>query len=221
MKYRAIKHGIETDLPPRNSIGAHAWISSKEAASPECRECGAKMQLFLQFDISKYFDVSFKNDSHFVLFMCPMCNEIPSFDNYSGKKLPVEFWKKTEGHFYAALYRDDVSVIYDSGADFLNEFSLEFIEETSNSPEERTTIKIGGEPDWLQDPEHFSCQCGADMGLLAQISENYPFPKKISAPAQPDSFSSKDYCLFLGNEIYIFCCSEQCNDRSVWITVQN
>lgn len=59
------------------------------------------------------------------------------------------------------------------------------------------------------------------MRLLSQISENFPFPKLPSAPSQPDSFSRDDYCLFLGNEVYIFACVDQCNERAIWITVQN
>ena len=36
-------------------------------------------------------------------FMCPKCNEIPSFDACEDGRLPDQFWEKTEGHFFAAL----------------------------------------------------------------------------------------------------------------------
>jgi hypothetical protein len=42
-----------------------------------------------------------------------------------------------------------------------------------------------------------------------------------AAPRQPDSFSNDDYCLLLGNEVYIFACEAQCDLRAVHVVVQN
>jgi hypothetical protein len=179
------------------------------------------MQLFLQFDIEERFGTPFKAGSHFVLFMCPECNEIPSFEADLDSKLPNEYWLTTEKHFYAALFKPEELVAPSHAAkSLLQSFGLSFSLAVDTHLAEQG-LRVGGEPDWIQDAENHVCCCGAEMRLICQIPENFGFPKTISAPEQPDSFSSEDYCLFLGNEIYAFGCSRQCDVRAVWITVQS
>ena len=62
-------------------------------------------------------------------------------------------------------------------------------------------IKVEGRPTWLQDGEMPVGPDGEQFNFVAQVPESYAFPKLGSAPEQPDSFSSDDYCRFLGNEI--------------------
>ena len=218
MKYKAIARSVKNSDAPRDSIASGAWVRH-DMEAPKCITCGAAQQLFLQFDIDEKFGLSFEGGSHVVLFMCPDCNEIPSFDSYENGKLPDQFWSKTEGHFFVANFKAKTSTKFMQLDSLLRSYALEFEDDSAKSKLEE--IRIGGEPNWLQTPENFTCQCGAEMKFIAQISENYRFPKLASAPPQPDSFSEDDYCLFLGNEVYIFGCVEHCDDRAVWIAVQN
>jgi len=220
MGYKAIATPITDLTEPRDSIDGGAWMP-QGASTPTCRRCQSLMQLFFQFDIEQRFDLPFKAGGHFVLFMCPLCNEIPSFESFPGGALPEDYWNRTEGNHYAALYRSgSANALARSNNSLLRAFKLDFVD---NGPElhSRPSIRIGGDPQWLQDAEDFTCSCGAKMKLLTQVSENFPFPKTPSAPSQPGSFSKDDYCLFLGNEVYVFACEKQCDERAIWITVQN
>ncbi len=200
----------------KNSIGGAAWVPEGTQV-PVCRCCGAVLQLFVQFDVQRQFALPFREGSHFVLSLCPKCNEIPMFDTYAGQQLPARYWEKNVGNHHAALYRPTDAWAPAPGVDLLRAFDLVFTEQAPASE----SFQIGGEPCWVPEAEHFTCSCGAEMRLLLQIPENHPFPKLESAPEQPDSFSSDDYCAFLGNEVYVFACEKQCDERAVWITVQN
>ena len=203
----------------RNSVGGSA-ILPKDCTVPACRRCNSKMFLFIQFDIQGAWQTAGKDRSHFVLFMCPKCNEIPSFDELSDGKLPEKFWEvSTEGHFFTALFAPDQVEQVLAQDPILVAQKLRF-ESTSESGYIPDRICVGGKPVWLQSPEEFTCSCGSKLEFISQISENLGFEKQTDAPSQPDSFSANEYCLFLGNEVYIFACPRQCDPRSVWITVQ-
>jgi hypothetical protein len=172
------------------------------------------MILFFQFDILVEFELPFQIGSHLSIFMCPEHNEIPSFDQFH--QLPVAYWDKTEGHWYATLSKPCSEVQFAS-PQFLQPAKLVM----SNSAKNHWSLSVGGEPLWLQDPEQFACACGSDMHFVCQLSDGFQFPKLSEAPEQPDSSSADDYVLFLGNEVYVFACPNQCNPRAVWVTVQN
>lgn len=59
------------------------------------------------------------------------------------------------------------------------------------------------------------------MRFVCQVPQDWRFPKRTGAPAQPDSFSAEDYCLFLGNETYLFACEAQFDPRAVHAVAQN
>ena len=173
------------------------------------------MILFFQFDLPVGLGFPFQAGSHLSMFMCPEHNEIPSFDQTT--QLPAEYWLATEGHWYAALDKRGNEVRVESPP-FLKPEKLEL----SDTPRERGwQLSVGGDPDWMQDSEQFTCNCGAKMHFICQLSDGHEFPKLPNAPEQPDSSSANDYVLFLGNEVYVFACSIQCNPNAVWITVQN
>lgn len=201
----------------RDSIGSDAWLSESSSV-PICLNCQSEMQLFLQFDINEEFKTKLKESSHFVLFMCPICNEIPSFDFFTNRKLCSSFWEKNL-HFYTVLFRPITKLKAIPSNSNLEEASLIFIK--SQRSLTQPVISVGSTPVWIQDEESFQCCCGEEMSFFCQISENYPFKKTKLAAEQPDSFSADDYCLFLGNEIYIFACSNSCDERAVWISVQH
>ena len=216
--FKAVPGPVESHHSPRATIGGNAILPA-EMKVPQCRNCGREQLLFLQFDIDEAWSLPFRAGSHFVLFMCPKCNEIPSFETFDQGQLPSEFWKQSEGHFFASLNEPEGKEQVQSAEAILVPLELHFeaMRADGHAPD---TIRVGGRPFWLQDPERFTCQCGAELVLISQIAEGYGFEKLSDAPEQPDSFSFDAYCLFLGNEIYIFGCPNQCHPRSVWITVQ-
>jgi len=217
MRHLALRSSFGERSPPRDSIGGVPWVPV--SSSPHvCKICKKGLQLFIQFDVNSRFRIPFEDGSHLVIFMCPECNDIPSFQSYPGGRLPPRFWDLSEGHYFSALYRPGGSGGNLGKEHFLKEFELNFIEEAGICKE--PYISVGGYPIWLQDPEQFYCGCGARMAFIGQVSENYGFPKNLDSPPQPDSFSEDEYCLFLGNELYVFGCEAMCNERAIWITVQ-
>ena len=77
-------------------------------------------------------------------------------------------------------------------------------------------IAVGGEPEWVQDEESFTCSCGSPMEFVCQVSDSFQFLKLPDAPEQPDGSSARGYVLFLGNEVYVFACARQCEDPARW-----
>lgn len=201
----------------RASIGGSAILPSG-LSIPSCRNCGTHLLLFLQFDVEASWGLPFVSGSHFVLFMCPNCNDIPSFNDYADGKLPATYWDSAEGHFLAALSKPGKEVILPQQP-LLDVKELQFspFKESGHAP---GAILVGEPAFWLQNSRTFHCCCGAEMRLILQIAENLGFDKSAHAPPQANSFSNEQYCLFLGNEIYVFGCPRQCHPRSVWITVQ-
>lgn len=203
---------------PRSTIGGAAILPS-QFVPPRCRRCGSNLLMFLQFDIDDAWSLPFMRGSHLVICMCPNCNEIPSFERFPNGRLPAQFWNHTEGHFFAALTKPGIAESIQPSEPILipKELRFEPVADEGHAPD---SIRVGGRPFWLQDPEHFVCACGSEMAFISQIAENFAFDKQADAPEQRESFSANDYCLFLGNEIYIFGCPAQCDPRAVWITVQ-
>jgi hypothetical protein len=54
------------------------------------------------------------------------------------------------------------------------------------------------------------------MRFLAQVPVNQGFTTVPSAPEQPGWYRSVEYALFLGNEVYLLACENQCDPRAVW-----
>lgn len=217
--YEAVRVHAKEDKEYHSYFGGNALIP-KTVEVTRCKVCGRELLLFFQIELSNDQSLHFQNGSRLVVFMCPECNEIPTFDNVDGI-LPSEYWNLNEGHFYIALFKPEFEEVRTVRQQpLLKYFGMELMElKGSVFPTEN--IRIGGEPYWLQDSHSFQCSCGASMEMICQIPENYPFPKQENAPEQPDTFSEDDYCLFLGNEVYIFGCTKQCHHQAVWVTVQN
>ena len=216
--FRAVPSLVDLNDSQRCTIGGRAILPA-DMRLPICRNCGRELLLFLQFDIEDRWLIPFKTGSHFVLFMCPSCNEIPSFNEFEDGQLPAEYWEQVEGHFFTALFEPRYEEWVPDSEAVLLQKNLNF-EQMAAGTHAPDTIRIGGNPFWLQTPERFICDCGSELVLISQIAENYGFEKLPGSQEQPDSFSADNYCLFLGNEIYIFGCPKQCNPRSIWITVQ-
>ena len=204
-------------MQSRSSIGGDA-ILPPDISVPVCRNCDLQLLLFLQFDVDAAWELPIEAGSHLAIFMCPNCNEIPCFSYHGGGELPDRYWETTEGHFFAVLGKPTPESVVRTQPPLLMKRKVRF--EPVENAAVTAEITAGGEPQWIQDPEEFVCCCGEKMAFIAQVAENFGFRKQPDAPSQPNSFSADEYCLFLGNEIYIFACPKQCHPRAVWITVQ-
>lgn len=169
---------------------------------------------FLQIDIPK--KLGFGEEMHLSIFMSPEVNEIPSSEFIpNGVSLLETFWEKREKHFKAYYFNGK-----GNNLDEIDKYLAYQAIEVSEIGDENS-IKIGGEPEWLQGPELNGGPNGEMFKFLLQIPNGYGFPKRVSAPEQPDSFSTIEYCLFLGNQIYVFVSNEIDHPEAVWIVVQN
>ncbi len=172
------------------------------------------MVLFLQLDLPNDLGLGYGN--HLSIFMSPKVNEIPSFDHVpSETRLSENFWEKREQHFKAYSFKGNG----ETQGDIDSYLAYQAIEISEAFDE--LDIKVGGEPDWLQDPEIVYGPKGEEFKFVLQIPNGYGFPKRDDAAEQIDSFSTTDYCLFLGNQIYVFISAEINHPEAVWIVVQN
>lgn len=216
--FRAVQLPIFNGATPKCTLGGDPFLPIQQE-TPRCRNCGRRQLLFLQFDIDETWQLPFATGSHVVIFMCPHCNEIPSFTQFPKGRLPARFWNETEGHFFVAMFAPGHADSVCNAEPLLLPWELRF-EELNDNAHPSDIIRIGGTPHWLQAPERVFCCCGAEMALICQIAESFEFRKQIGAPVQPDTFSADAYCLFLGNEVYVFGCPNQCDPRAVWVVVQ-
>lgn len=208
----------------RNTIGG-VPILALDGSIPQCKYCGKKMILFLQFDIISSFGLNIQNGSHFLAFMCPIYNEINDF--CSDGKRPERFWEKESGMFQLTLNPPDIEEKMETADPYLKsrEILFEDLEKTISREGYFSSglveFKIGGFPSRINNQVEATCGCGSKMEYFCQIPENFAFEKQDSAPAQPDSFSLDEYCLFLGNMIYFLACQAQCNPLAVTAILDN
>jgi len=216
LRYPRMRH-VAVPRPPkgpeRNSLGGHAFLAA-DIAWPLDEE-GKRMVLFFQFDVRPEFGLALAPNTHIAAFMSPTMNEIHSFEALaSGKDVPERFWDNQMQHFRIFVFGPDAPLVASPEPDpYLEHQALDFVaREELGDP----FLAIGGEPKWYQDAETHP---GFDF--IGQLSENFPFRKRASAPEQPNTFSDNDYCLFLGNSIYLFARPEPRDPREIWIVLQN
>ena len=202
------------------------------------------MVLFFQFDIPSSFGLPFVPGSHFSVFMCPFHNDAVE---QIGPHLPDNFWDQMKSYpgvpgFYRAFLHPPAGAAQVATPEpHLQHQELTFSTQDEELVDERPALsvpqypgvsasldeisavqefKVGGQPAWLQEPEHPVCGCGAAMTFLCQVPADYEFPKLPTAPEQPDSPSSDGYVLFLANAIYFFACSRQCSPMAIYPVLQ-
>ncbi len=207
----------------RDSVGGVLLLDAEEP--PVCAICGGRLALFLQSDVREGFGLAVTAGSHLVVMMCPFHNDIPEL--LPAGRLPDRYWTEGAGHCLLRLVPPTAPLRQLPEDPFVKAGALRF-EPTEESVRAVAGVargsqgfKVGGVPSWTQDPESFTCCCGAEMLFLCQVPQDFPFPKREDAPEQPDAFSKVDYCLFLGNETYLFACARQCDPGAVWAIVQN
>lgn len=223
---------------PRCSAGGSA-ILARGQTYPTCKLCRARLVLFFQFDLDEAFELPFQAGSHLTVFMCPTHNEIHSLCPESGRNyelppeypyrtLPKRYWDHNPGHFRLLLNPPGVREVVHEPDTHLVSQSMRF-KKTAETVEDHGLgeilgsqgFKVGGLPAWSQDPEYYRCSCGAAMRFVCQLPGMFGFDKQPEAPEQPNSFSRTQYCLFLGNDVYLFACEEQCRPEAVWVVLQN
>lgn len=219
---------LDTGEVIRNSIGGYPILNENQDWF-ECGICGARQIVFLQFDIAEEFNLPFASGSHLSVFMCPHHNDAP-ISYFGSRTLPNDYWKN--GEFYRLILNPpnikerlldlEPHLLYQS-------LNFEEVEESISAEDFEVEnyeigssgLKVGGVPFWIQEPEVYNCFCGAQMKFVCQIPEDFGFDKSPEAESHPDSFSADSYYLFLGNEVYIFACADQCNPLAVIAVAQN
>ncbi|HEY9792596.1 MAG TPA: hypothetical protein V6D22_19500 [Candidatus Obscuribacterales bacterium] len=182
------------------------------------------MIFFFQFDLLKRFDLPLKANSHLLVFMCPVHNDVPTqLLEPSEHELPENYWEKTSGHYCLCLYKPTSkekrqpadSHIAEKIFDFSE--SEEIIDWDGRVERGSTGFKVGGVPTNGLSPRPLECACGAEMIFLCQVPEAYGFDRRKNAPVQtPDAVPGGQYNLFLGHPTYIYACKEQCTRHSVY-----
>jgi hypothetical protein len=222
-----IEIGFESAGPStRNTVGG--WpILDAGLSWPSC-DCGERMVLFFQLDVPA--DIPVFGGDHLLVFQCRKHNDA----NYplSGNQLPPLFWDSPPGgqlrFWQIFLHRGSVSAAEPDPYLQPRPLTLHLVEERLDQDGcGRWEFKLGGAPAWIQDPEHCSCQCGADMVLLCQVPADLSFPKRPGQPDQPPepdrptTFVNDEYVLFLGNRVYIMACPAHCHPAAAWPILQN
>ncbi|HET6858129.1 MAG TPA: hypothetical protein VFH94_13700 [Streptomyces sp.] len=211
MPAHTIEVGTEPlDHPARNSMGGRPYLDDAQEW-PECF-CGERMALFFQLDLPPE-QGPFGGD-HLLVFHCRTHNDASVPEPADGRLAP-RYWDAPQPHYprpfwrvllqrHAALPKPDAEPSLPALPLTLRPFS--------DTPDPHgcgaQTFKVGGLPSWAQEPEHYTCACGADLAYVCQVPEGMEFGDESDA-------------LFLGNEIYLLACPSHCDPAAVWPVNQN
>lgn len=205
----------------RNTAGGSPFMPSGQSV-PKCRICDAEMVLFFQLDIRAEFGLPFKQGSHLLVFMCPTHNEPPGLASiYDNSPLPPSYWDADDGHFSLLLFPPEALESNGRLDGYIEPYSLAFepaeekIQNFGDFDVGSYNFKVGGVPGWMNYRIAKRCTCGGEMSFICQTPDGFGFKQTPGAPEQPDSFSAIEYCLFLGNQVYILGCNRQCDPRAV------
>jgi hypothetical protein len=197
----------------RNTVGGWPVLES-EQSWPDCT-CGRRMALFFQIDVPD--EVPGFGGEHLLVFQCPVHNDAA----FGPRQLPERYWETPLGGNETAFWRivrHRGDVVAASPDDTVQPLRLVL---RDTGPDDEWEFRVGGEPAWIQGAENHTCACGADLEFLAQIPENFGFPKRPEAPRQIDTFDSDVYGLCLGNMVYLLACPRRCDPAAAWPVNQN
>ena len=211
----------EADASCRDTVGGSPFLPPGTSV-PRCRICNARMVLFFQFDLRPEFELPFQDRSHLLVFMCPTHNEPPGLPSiYNNSPLPDSYWEADTGHYELLLFPPGELICDGRLDEHIASYSLSFerahedVEDFGEFEVGSHDFKIGGVPGWMNYRIDKRCTCGGEMSFICQSPDGFGFKQTPTAPEQPDSFSSTEYCLFLGNQVYILGCNRQCDPRAV------
>jgi hypothetical protein len=197
---------------------------------PVCRMCGDDLVHFIELTLPDQDSEPFQAKSRLQVFACRQHDDIAGtiYSDYGrfestrlSHQLPSNYWDIHDGHYLIRLLSPATSVMPARAEDRLSLRNLRLLRSGDSLTEPLMSFKLFGYPSWAQDPEEHKCCCGAPMRLLLQIPEGVGFDMESGAPEQPNSFSRKHYCLFLGNELYLLACERQCNPSALLPVLQH
>jgi hypothetical protein len=191
--------------------------------------CGGDLVHFLDVQLPGE-SSPFKPGSRLQIFACREHDDIAGtiYSNYKrfesvvrSERLPENYWEISDGHYLLRLLPPGAPVYAGPMEKRLALQNLRLTQREDSAAEPLTALKLLGQPSWAQDPEDHVCMCGKPMSLLMQIPEGTGFDMTPEAPIQPNSFSRSQYCLFLGNELYLLACTGQCHPFALWPVLQH
>ena len=200
-----------------------------DAVWPSCRICGSDLVHFLDLELPDQ-SSPFQAGSRLQIFACREHDDIAGtiYSNYErfgaaamSKRLPDAYWNISDGHYLLRLLPPKAPLENGSRENRLTLQNLRLTRREDSEVEPLMSLKLLGHPSWAQDPENHVCCCGQPMRLLLQIPESVGFDMAAGAPEQPNSFSRLQYCLFLGNELYLLACTGQCHPLALWPVLQH
>ncbi|MFU9032962.1 MULTISPECIES: hypothetical protein [Streptomyces] len=220
----AIEVGTEPlDRPMRNSVGGWAFLADGQEW-PECF-CGERMALFFQFDIP--FQVEHFGGDHLLVFHCRAHNDAAE-PQLSGGRLVPRYWDAPQPPYPRPFWRvllQRHAVLPAAEAEPSVRAVPLMLQPFTDTPEAEGPgagfFKVGGTPSWAQDPEYYTCACGADLVYVCQVPEGMEFAVHPGLPEQPYSVGADTYNLFLANEVYLLACPAHCDPAAVWPVNQN
>jgi hypothetical protein len=218
------------DDPVANAAASMGGNASAPAGTawPRCKLCGDELILFFQIRLPDS-GGRFIAGSLLQVFACREHDDIAGtiysdyrrFDELSRtSQLPDKYWEVSDGHYLLRLLSpgENIGEIGVERRLAHRSLKMQAFAESENNP--AMSLKLFGNPSWCQDPEPHQCACGSTLELLLQIPEGTGFDMAVDAEPQPNSFSNKQYCLFLGNELYLLGCTKQCNPLALLPVLQ-
>jgi hypothetical protein len=196
---------------------------------PTCRLCRDSLVHFLDVELPRE-SAPFQAGSRLQVFACRQHDDIAGtiYSDYGRfgsaaqvRQLPDRYWEISDGHYLIRLLPPGAPVVAGSPETRLALRNLRRTRHTDSQAKPKASFKLFGYPDWAQDPEEHVCCCGAAMQLLLQVPDGIGFDMAPGVPAQPNSFSGQQYCLFLGNALYLLACTRQCHPQALWPVLQN
>ena len=195
---------------------------------PTCRLCGNELVHFLDLQLPDE-SAPFQAGSRLQVFACRRHDDIAGtiYSDYErfasaaqSKRLPDNYWDISDGHYLIRLLPPGAKVVAADQETRLALRNLRLLRQANSHGEPNKSLKLFGEPAWLQEPEDHECCCGAPLRLLLEIPEGFGFAMAPGAEAQPNSFSKEQYCLFLGSQLHLLACTRQCHPSALWPVLQ-
>ncbi|MER7027253.1 MULTISPECIES: hypothetical protein [Streptomyces] len=187
--------------------------------------CGERMALFFQFDIPG--DVGPFGGDHLLVFHCRAHNDA-SEPRLAGGRLVPAYWDAPQppypAPFWRVLIQRGAALPHPEAEPSVRALPLALRPFADTGDEEgggAQIFKVGGNPSWAQEPEEYTCACGAELVYVCQVPEGMDFAVHPGLPEQPYSVRPDTSWLFLGNEVYLLACPEHCDPAAVWPVNQN
>ncbi|MFI6861405.1 hypothetical protein ACIBKZ_16140 [Streptomyces sp. NPDC050421] len=211
------------DRPARDSVGGWPFLDTGQEW-PACF-CGEKLALLFQLDVPA--DLKPFGGDHLLVFHCRAHNDAAEPESAGGRLVP-RYWDAPQlpypRPFWRILLQRQAALAAEEAEPAVRALPLTlrpFVDAPDSRGIGAQAFKLGGTPSWAQDPEYYTCACGADLEYLCQVPEGMEFAVRPGLPEQPYSVRADTYGMFLGNEVYLLACPAHCDPAAVWPVNQN